>query len=176
LLNRLEKHIKPGDEEKLKFDFDFIGLQNYTRMVARWSMWPPIVWANQVEPKDRGVTETTEMGWEVYPEGIYKILKQFSKYGKEIVVTENGCAFPDVVENNAVHDKKRIQFFKDYLGNVLKAKNEGVNITGYLAWTLMDNFEWAEGYHPRFGLVHVDFKTQQRILKDSGLWFKEFLK
>lgn len=176
LLNRLEKHIKPGDEEKLKFDFDFIGLQNYTRMVARWSMWPPIVWANQVEPKDRGVTETTEMGWEVYPEGIYKILKQFGKYGKEIIVTENGCAFPDVVENNAVHDKKRIQFFKDYLANVLKAKKEGVNITGYFVWTLMDNFEWAEGYHPRFGLVYVDFATQKRIIKDSGLWFKEFLK
>jgi beta-glucosidase len=177
LLNRLEKHIKPGDEEKLKFDFDFIGLQNYSRMVAKWSIFPPIVWANQVKPEKRiPKEELTEMGWEVYPEGMYKILKQFSKYGKEIVVTENGCAFPDVVEGNAVHDKRRIQFFKDYLSNVLKAKNEGVNISGYLVWTLMDNFEWAEGYHPRFGLVHVDFKTQQRIIKDSGLWFKEFLK
>jgi beta-glucosidase len=180
LLNRLEKHIKQGDEEKLKFDFDFIGLQNYTRMVARKSLWPPIVWANQVKPEDRGVKpeDITEMGWEVYPEGMYKILKQFGAYKgvKEIIVTENGSAFPDVVESNAVHDKKRIQFFKDYLANVLKAKNEGVNISGYFVWTLMDNFEWAEGYHPRFGLVHVDFKTQQRIMKDSGLWFKEFLK
>lgn len=180
LLNRLEKHIKQGDEEKLKFDFDFIGLQNYTRMVARHSLWPPIVWANQVKPEDRGVKaeDITEMGWEVYPEGMYKILKQFGAYKgvKQIIVTENGSAFPDAVEGNAVHDKKRIQFFKDYLANVLKAKNEGVNISGYFVWTLMDNFEWAEGYHPRFGLVHVDFKTQQRIMKDSGLWFKEFLK
>lgn len=178
LLERLEKHIKPGDEEKLKFDFDFIGLQNYTRMVARQSIWPPIVWANQVKPEDRGVTNITEMGWEVYPEGIYKILKQFGNYKgvKQIIVTENGSAFPDVVEGNSVHDPKRIQFFKDYLGNVLKAKNEGLNITGYFVWTLMDNFEWAEGYHPRFGLVHVDFNTQKRTMKDSGLWFKEFLK
>jgi beta-glucosidase len=177
LLNRLEKHIQPGDEEKLKFNFDFIGLQNYSRMVARRAIFPPIVWANQVKPEKRiPKEELTEMGWEVYPEGIYKILKQFGKYGKEIVVTENGAAFPDVVENGAVHDKKRIQFFKDYLMNVLKARNEGIVITGYLAWTLLDNFEWAEGYHARFGLVHVDFKTQQRIMKDSGLWFQQFLK
>jgi len=176
LLNRLEKHIKQGDEEKLKFDFDFIGVQNYSRMVAKWSIFPPIVWANQVKPQKRiAKEELTEMGWEVYPDGMYKILKQFGKYGKEIVVTENGAAFPDVVEGNSVHDEKRIRFFKDYLYNVLKAKSEGVNISGYLVWTLMDNFEWAEGYHPRFGLVHVDFATQKRILKDSGLWFKEFL-
>jgi len=129
-----------------------------------------------VKPQKRiAKEELTEMGWEVYPDGMYKILKQFGKYGKEILVTENGAAFPDVVEGNSVHDEKRIRFFKDYLYNVLKAKNEGVNISGYLVWTLMDNFEWAEGYHPRFGLVHVDFATQKRILKDSGLWFKEFL-
>jgi len=147
------------------------------RMVARWSLFPPIVWANQVKPEKRvPKEELTEMGWEVYPEGMYKILKQFGKYGKEIMVTENGAAFPDTLANGRIHDKKRIQFFKDYLANVLKAKNEGVNISGYLVWTLMDNFEWAEGYHPRFGLVHVDFNTQQRTIKDSGLWFQEFLR
>jgi len=79
------------------------------------------------------------------------------------------------VENGRVHDAKRVQFFKDYLAQVLRAKNEGVNVHGYFVWSLMDNFEWAEGYKTRFGLVHVDFKTQQRILKDSGLWFKELL-
>jgi beta-glucosidase len=177
LLHRLEKYIKPYDEEKLKFDFDFIGLQNYTRMIARWALFPPVVWANRVKPeKILPREELTEMGWEVFPEGMYKILKQFARYKKEIVITENGAAFPDTVENGAVHDTKRIRFFKDYLAQVLKAKKEGVNISGYLVWTLMDNFEWAEGYRPRFGLVYVDFKTQQRIIKDSGLWFKEFLK
>lgn len=176
LLHRLEKYFRPGDEEKLKFDFDFIGLQNYTRMVARWAMFPPVVWANQVKPEKRlPKEELTEMGWEVYPEGMYKILKQFARYGKKIVITENGAAFADVVQNGRIHDIKRIQFFKDYLAQVLKAKQEGVPVSGYLVWTLMDNFEWAEGYRPRFGLVYVDFKTQQRIMKDSGWWFREFL-
>lgn len=176
MLHRLEKYMRPDDEKKLAFDFDFIGLQNYTRMVARWALIPPLIWANQVTPKKRKVENITEMNWEVYPEGMYQILKQFSKYGKEIIVTENGAAFPDVVENGNVHDVKRVQFFKDYLAQILKAKQEGINISGYFVWTLMDNFEWAEGYHPRFGLVHVNFETQQRIIKDSGLWFASFLK
>lgn len=179
-LNKIERHMQAGDEDKLSFDFDFIGLQNYTRMVAKKGLIP-YVWSNQVKPEKRGISkeDITEMGWEVYPEGIYRILKQFGEYEgiKEIIVTENGCAFPDVVSNDgAVHDPKRLAFYKAYLKNVLKAKQEGVNIKGYFAWTLMDNFEWAEGYGPRFGLIHVDYKTQKRIIKDTGLWFKEFLK
>ena len=90
---------------------------------------------------------------------------------------ENGAAFEDLVtDDGRIHDKKRVKFFKDYLGNILKAKKEGVDIRGYFVWTLMDNFEWAEGYKPRFGLVHVDFETQERRIKDSGRWFQEFLK
>lgn len=168
--------MQQGDEEKMKFDFDFIGVQNYTREIARANFIIPYMKGLQVPAKKRNV-ETTEMGWEVYPEGIYKVLKKFAAYPnvKKIYVTENGCAFPDVVENGRVHDTKRVQFFKDYLAQVLRAKNEGVNVQGYFVWTLMDNFEWAEGYRTRFGLVHVDFKTQQRIMKDSALWFKEFL-
>ena len=178
LLNRLEEHILPGDEEKMKFDFDFIGLQNYTRILARFSLWPPVVWANQVKPHKIKGAELTEMEWEVYPEGIYKILKQFSAYEgiDKIIVTENGAAFPDTLEDNHVHDVKRVKFYRDYLKNVLKAKREGVNIQGYFAWTLMDNFEWAEGYDPRFGIVYVDFATQKRTIKDSGYWFQHFLK
>ena len=177
LIKGIEKYFQPGDEEKLKFDFDFIGVQNYSRVVGRFSLFPPIVWANQVKAKNIEGAEITEMGWEVYPEGIYKILKQFAAYKgvNKIIVTENGCAFPDVVEGNAVHDKQRISFFKSYLQNVLRAKQEGVNVQGYFVWTLMDNFEWAEGYKPRFGLVYVDFPTQTRVIKDSGLWFREFL-
>ena len=177
ILKSLEQHIKPGDEEKMKFDFDFIGLQNYTRIVTRFSLWPPFVWANQVKPHKIEGAEITEMDWEVYPEGIYKVLKRFSAYEgiDKIIVTENGAAFPDKVEGSKVHDERRVQFYKDYLRNVLKAKREGVNIQGYFAWTLMDNFEWAEGYDPRFGLIYVDFETQKRIIKDSGYWFKELL-
>lgn len=178
LIKGIEKYILPGDEQKMKFNFDFIGLQNYTRIISRFSLFPPIIWANQVKPKHIEGAEITEMDWEVYPEGIYSILKQFAAYKgvDKIIVTENGAAFPDVVENGRVHDVKRVNFYKDYLKNVLRAKQEGVNVQGYFAWTLMDNFEWAEGYKPRFGLVHVDFNTQQRTIKDSGLWFKEFLK
>jgi beta-glucosidase len=119
----------------------------------------------------------TEMGWEVNPEGMYKIIKQFSKYAiKEIIITENGAAFPDQIINGRVHDLQRINFYKRYLQNILQAKNEGINVTGYFAWTFIDNFEWVEGFRPRFGLVHNDFNTQERIVKDSGYWFRDFLK
>ena len=145
-------------------------------MVARHSLFPPLVWANQVKPEKRGIgeEEVTEMGWEVYPEGMYKVLKQFAAYEKvdKIIVTENGAAFPDKVEDGKIHDVKRRKFIQDYLKNVLKAKNDGVNVQGYFAWTLMDNFEWAEGYSMRFGLVHVDYATQKRTLKASAHWYK----
>jgi beta-glucosidase len=94
-----------------------------------------------------------------------------------IIVTENGASFEDIVEtDNSIQDRRRVEFFKNYLSNVLKAKKEGVDLRGYFVWTFMDNFEWAEGYKPRFGLVHVDFSTQERRIKDSGNWFKEFLR
>lgn len=175
--NKIKKYMLPGDEEKIKFDFDFIGVQNYFRTVTHFSIFPPVLWANQVPAKKLG-HEVTDMGWEVYPEGIYKILKQFAAYKgvKKIIVTENGVAFPDKVDGDHVHDEKRTQFFKDYIANVLKAKQEGVNVQGYLVWSLTDNFEWADGFKPRFGLVYIDYPTQKRIIKDSGLWFRDFLK
>jgi beta-glucosidase len=174
-LKRIEKYMLPNDLEKLKFDFDFIGLQNYFRIVGRHSLYPPLVWANQVSPGKLG-HPLTEMGWEVYPEGIYMILKQFSKYPiRKIIVTENGAAFQDSMLNGAINDIQRIAFFKDYLSQVLKAKQEGVNIKGYFAWTFLDNFEWAEGYKPRFGLVYTDFNSLNRIPKASAYWFQEFL-
>ena len=102
---------------------------------------------------------------------------QFAKYPvKEIIITENGSAFPDILVDGKIHDLQRISFYKRYLSQVLKAKNDGANIKGYFAWTFIDNFEWAEGFRPRFGMVYNDFKTQHRTLKDSGLWFREFLK
>ncbi len=179
LIRSIHKHMLPGDAEKLPFEFDFIGLQYYTRQVVKSAMIP-LIGANVVKPKKYGIPEEeiTDMGWEVYPEGIYTLLKRFAAMPmvKKIIVTENGAAFPDQVDGNHVHDPKRIQFLKDYLDQVLKAKNEGVNVAGYFVWSFMDNFEWAEGYFPRFGLVHVDYATQQRRIKDSGLWFSDFLK
>lgn len=92
------------------------------------------------------------------------------------MVTENGAAFTDVLINGEVHDPKRIQYLKENIVQVLRAKQEGVNVDGYFVWTFLDNFEWAEGYYPRFGLVYVDFETQKRIVKSSGKWYAAFLK
>lgn len=174
-LKRINRYIMEGDLERLEFKFDFIGLQNYFRVVGKKSVFPPYIWAKQIPANKRDVP-VNEMNFEVYPDGIYKVLKQFSKYDIDnIIITENGVCYKDVLEENSVHDSERIQFFKDYLANVLKAKNEGVPVKGYFIWSLTDNFEWSEGYQPRFGLVHVDFNTQKRTVKDSGYWFRDFL-
>jgi beta-glucosidase len=175
-LRRVEKYILPEDEKKMKYDFDFIGVQNYTREIIKHSYFTPYLYANMINPKQRNVPVTL-MNWEVYPESIYHILKKYNNYPqiKKIVVTENGAAFPDVVVNNQVHDEERKAYIQNYLAQVLRAKQEGVKVEGYFIWTLMDNFEWAEGFHPRFGLVYVDFKSQQRIVKSSGHWYQQFL-
>ncbi|MCE9537788.1 MAG: beta-glucosidase [Bacteroidetes bacterium] len=175
-LKKIEKYILPEDANNMAFDFDFIGVQNYSRFVARDLGVVPLVHAVNVDPQKLG-HDITEMNWEVYPEGIYRILKQFAAYPniKKIIVTENGAAFRDEVTENGVRDPKRQKFLQDYLEQVLKAQKEGVPVKGYFVWSFMDNFEWAEGYRPRFGLVHIDFNTQKRTIKDSGLWFKKFL-
>jgi beta-glucosidase len=176
LLQRLEPFIKDGDESKLAFDMDFIGVQNYTREMISHSCLTPLIWAKVINADKRNV-ETTEMNWEVYPESIYEMLVKFSKYKnfKEIIVTENGAAFPDVLADGKIHDIKRIDYLDTYVKQVLRARQDGVNVNGYFVWSLTDNFEWAEGYKPRFGLVYVDFATQDRIVKDSGHWFSEII-
>ncbi len=176
LLERMGEFILPGDEQKLAFDMDFIGIQNYTREIIRYSRLVPLINAKIVSAGRRNV-ETTAMDWEVYPESIYHLLKKFGAYpGKtQLIVTENGAAFPDILSDGVVADEKRIKYLQSYLKQVLRAKQEGVNVNGYFVWTFLDNFEWAEGYRPRFGLVHVDFSTQKRTIKNSGRWYKNFL-
>ena len=176
VLRKLERYIKAGDEQALAFDFDFMGLQIYTREIIRSSFFIPYIGATAVKAEKRGVP-VTEMKWEVYPEAIYHVLKKFNDYKqiKKIIITENGAAFPDILEQGKVHDQARISFIRENLKQVLRAKNEGCKVEGYFVWTLTDNFEWAEGYHPRFGLIYVDFESQERIIKDSGLWYKKFL-
>lgn len=177
VVKRVEKYVKQNDESRMAFDFDFVGIQNYTREVVEHKWYIPYLQGQIVEANSRQVSTTT-MGWEVYPKSIYNLLHKFNNYEKvkEIIITENGAAFPDQIVNNRVKDETRIQFLKSYLGEVLKAKDEGVNVTGYFLWTLMDNFEWAEGFTQRFGIVHVDFKTLARTVKDSGLWYSNFIK
>jgi beta-glucosidase len=177
VLKGVEKYYQPGDEDNLKFDFDFIGIQNYTREIVKYSFFTPYLSAKLVKAEDRKVP-LTDMKWEVYPPAIYQMIKKFSAYPqiKKIYITENGAAFPDKVTDGEVNDVKRAEYLQTHLQQVLKAKNEGYKVSGYFVWTLTDNFEWAEGYHPRFGLVYIDFKTQQRIIKSSGKWYADFLK
>ncbi len=164
-------------KERMTFDFDFIGLQNYFPIVVKFNAFVPVIQAWEVKAKSRKKPHTA-MGWEINAEGFYNIIKQFAAYPnvKNIMITENGAAFHDKLVDGKVDDNERIAYFELYLNALLKAKKEGVNITGYMAWTLMDNFEWAEGYNARFGLVHTDFKTQERTIKESGYWWQGFLK
>jgi len=163
-------------QERMRFDFDFIGLQNYFPLVVKFNAFVPVIQAWEVKAKKRNKPHTA-MGWEINPESFYRIIKQFASYPNvnKIMITENGAAFHDQLHNGKIDDKERIAYFKAYLEALLKAKNEGINLIGYLAWTLMDNFEWAEGYHARFGLIYNDFKTQERTIKHSGYWWKDFL-
>lgn len=177
ILQRIEKFIKHDDEKNLAFNMDFIGVQNYTREMVSHTAFMPFVQAKIIKANKRNV-ETTLMNWEVYPESIYNVLKKYGNYKNipPLMVTENGAAFTDVLHNGEVHDPKRIKYLKDNISQALRAKHDGVNVTGYFIWTFLDNFEWAEGYYPRFGLVYVDFATQKRIVKSSGNWYAAFLK
>ena len=176
-LERLELHNRSWKyTERLTFNFDFIGIQNYFPVVIRYNPLIPIVQASEVRAPGRGVPHTA-MGWEINPDSFYRILKRFWLYGgvKEIIVSESGACFKDEVVGGIVDDQPRIDYYQQYLLALLRAKKEGVNIKGYFAWTLMDNFEWAEGYKARFGLIHVDFETQLRTIKSSGYWFRDWL-
>ncbi|MFO1480092.1 MAG: GH1 family beta-glucosidase [Turneriella sp.] len=175
-LRRIEKFVEAGDMQKLQFDFDFWGINTYTRKVVRYSRITPVIhWRELKNPPGAAANC---MNWEVYPEGLYDLLKKFSAYPeiRELMVTENGFAAEDQLVAGRVADAERIGYYREYIGQVLRAKQEGVNVTGYFAWSLLDNFEWAEGYRPRFGLVHVDYLTQKRTIKDSGYWFRDFVR
>jgi beta-glucosidase len=123
------------------------------------------------------MVETTEMNWEVYPKSMYEMLKKFGSYKsfKEVIVTENGAAFPDQLVDHKVDDPKRIAYLRQNIAQMFKAKSEGIPVNGYFVWSFTDNFEWAEGYTPRFGLVYVDYKTQERIVKQSGFWYSQII-
>ncbi len=176
LLQRLEAFIKDGDESKLAFDMDFIGVQNYTREIVAHSYFIPFICARIIKANKRNAV-TTLMNWEVYPESIYEMLHKFNRYKniKELIVTENGAAFPDTIIDDKINDEKRKDYLEQYISQVFRAKQEGVNVNGYFVWSFTDNFEWAEGYQPRFGLVHIDYQTQKRTIKSSGYWYSKLL-
>jgi len=175
-LRPLEKQLRPGDAEQMPFHFDFIGMQLYTREVIRHSWFTPYLWASIVHPRKRGVPHTV-MGWEVYPQALYQMLKHWHGHYRipRIIVTENGAAFPDQVVDGQVADPDRVAFLQEHIAEVTRARQEGVPVEGYFTWTFTDNFEWSYRYGPRFGMVYVDYATQQRIVKDSGRWYADFL-
>ncbi len=175
-LNIINRYFKEGDLERLKFDFDFIGLQYYFRVVTKFSLFPPVLFASEIPAKTR-TSNTNTMGMEIYPKGLYKLLKFYNQYHdiKKIIITESGVCFPDHVVNGSINDSQRMKYHKSMIKQVLKARKIHIPVEGYLIWTLVDNFEWKEGYEPRFGLVYNNFNTQERIIKTSGLWFQKFL-
>lgn len=176
-LRMIDKFKMPGDDERMIFDFDFLGIQSYTREIVKYSMFTPIVRANIVPHEKRNAERITAMNWEVYPEGLYELIMKYSSYAgiKEVIITENGSAFPDKYSRHIISDPYRIQYVSDHINQVIKAKADGGRVGGYFIWTMLDNFEWAEGYNPRFGLIYVDFKTQKRVIKQSALWYSEYL-
>lgn len=141
--------------KKIKKNMDYVGVDYYFHDKIVW--YPPF--------RKNDNLKINDMGWEIYPEGIYHVLKYLNKFGKPIFVMENGI--PDA------QDDKRSDFIKNHLFYVHKAIKDGVNVNGYFYWSLLDNFEWAAGWAPKFGLVAVDRKTGERKIKRSALAYKE---
>lgn len=177
VLKSIYKYMQDEDEVGLKTPFDFIGIQVYTREIVKHSYFVPYLRAKLINAQKRNVP-VTSMNWEIHPPSIYETIKKVAAYTgvKKIIITENGAAFNDIPDHNRVHDTYRINYLEQHISELKRAKEEGINIKGYFIWSFIDNFEWSEGYHPRFGIVYVDFKTQQRIVKDSGYWYRDFLR
>lgn len=165
--------VRPGDLEAIGARSDFVGVNYYTRRTVRAapSRRP---WPFEVITTDEGLP-CTEGGWEVVPQCLTDLLVRLDHdYGRpELLITENGAIFnagPDL--DGRVADHQRTSFLHDHLAAVLAACQKGARVLGYCHWSLLDNFEWALGYEPRFGLVHVDYGTQERTVKDSGYYYR----
>ena len=178
--------VKPGDLEKIH-TLDLLGVNYYTRTVAKHDPKFPVVAAVQAYPEGN---EYSGM-WEIYPEGLFEMLTRIWKdyfpsltKGEgsgdqrmpEIMITENGVPVPDGPDfDGRIRDERRIRYLRNHLFQVQRALQAGIPIKGYFHWSLMDNFEWAHGYAPRFGLVYVDYQTLKRTIKDSGRWFAKVI-
>lgn len=171
MLGKYMPEIKPEDLAIISQPLDFFGMNNYVGIRVKWmNNMPTDVPEVQGGP-------LTKLNWVVSPEGLYWGPKFcYEKYRKPIMITENGLSNSDwVFCDGKVHDFQRIDFLQRYLRQYLKAAEDGVAVEGYFHWSLMDNFEWAEGYRERFGLIYVDYSTQKRIIKDSGYWYRDII-
>ncbi|MGF6696411.1 beta-glucosidase [Paraburkholderia sp. MM5496-R1] len=159
--------IRSGDFDVIGTPMDFLGVNYYTRIFASASG----------EKRAPGALGFTDMDWEVYPQGLTELLTRINADYKlpPIYITENGCAAKDVLDNGRVHDAERVRFYDLHLAALSDAVKQGVDVAGYFAWSLMDNFEWASGYDKRFGMVYVDYASQERTLKDSALWYRDVI-
>jgi beta-glucosidase len=174
LLERLElvePLVRDGDLDAIARPIDFLGVNNYFRFVVGAGADGPQVMADPKAPR-------TEMGWEVFPDGLHALLKRVADdYAPAaIYVTENGAAFSDVRgHDGSVHDPERTRYLQGYIESVERAVREGVPVKGYFVWSFLDNFEWAHGYSKRFGIVYVDYPTLERVPKDSFYWYRDFI-
>ena len=162
--------VHEGDYKLIAQPQDFVGVNNYTRQVVRAN--PDATLPTLVKQPD---ADHTEMDWEIYPDGLYDLLNNlhFRYRPKSIIITENGCSFSDGLdEKGRIADERRTNYLRKYLAGVHRAIGNGVPVDGYFVWSFMDNFEWTKGYSQRFGMVYVDYETQERLPKDSMLWYK----
>jgi beta-glucosidase len=167
--------VRDGDLDTIAQPLDFLGVNYYTRHVVRPSAYPG---ANSVEFTHRGLP-TAANGWEVDPAGLTEMLVRVSREYPPlpIHVTENGSAWTDeVAADGTVSDPDRLAYLAAHVAACARAREQGADVAGYFAWSLLDNFEWAEGYAMRFGIVHVDFETQRRTPKASGDWYSRFVR
>ena len=160
------------DMALVKQPIDFVGVNYYTRSVTRCD---PQAWPLRASAVRQPRATYTETGWEVFPQGLTDTLMAVKeRYGNPpVYVTENGAAFfdPPVAEGDRVPDPLRVSYLRAHIAAVHAAVESGADVRGYFAWSLLDNFEWSLGYAKRFGIVHVDFDTQKRTLKDSALFY-----
>jgi beta-glucosidase len=169
--------VQPGDMDVISTSTDFVGLNYYSRQVARSgdpNNDPQVVFQNPKTPE-----HWTEMGWENFPDGLAGVLNRvyFNYQPLKVYIMENGASYstpPD--ENGNVPDEHRINYLRTHFAASHRAIQAGVPLAGYFVWSLMDNFEWSFGYSQRFGIIWVDYKTQKRILKDSAKWYKGVIK
>ncbi len=163
------------DMEIIRQPLDFLGINYYSAQVVTAPSDGQVPWpVVHIKSTDR----VSAMGWPVIPQGLTKLLVDLQNHYPNlppVIITENGAAYNDIVEDGKVHDTDRILYLSDHIDALANALAQGVNVQGYYLWSLMDNFEWAWGYSKRFGIVYVDYRTQERILKDSFLWYRQLI-
>ena len=166
---------REGDLEKLRAPLDLIGVNLYTRSRIRANPADAEgIGAIPVDAPDGERGPSTAIGWEVCPSALREMALQLTRdYGRPVIeVTESGCAYGDQPDSRGVvRDSRRIDYHRDYLVALAEAIEAGADVRGYHVWSLLDNFEWSHGYSQRFGLVHVDFASRRRTLKESGRWY-----